>query len=128
MPRSARLVDECRYRLRPDGRSKSIRPERAKGHPGARWARGPRSARGTAIGGRWHNGPMARTESRLLAGKRPKWMHLTMGVSLIVVAVALTVGWQILGTEVALVSRTGTWRWVIYFLGTLLFLLLIGGL
>jgi two-component system, OmpR family, sensor histidine kinase SenX3 len=76
----------------------------------------------------WHNGPVARTESRLLAGKRPKWLHLTMGVSLIVVAVALTVGWQILGTEVALVSRAGTWRWVIYFFGTLLSLLLIGGL
>jgi two-component system, OmpR family, sensor histidine kinase SenX3 len=71
---------------------------------------------------------VARTESRLLAGKRPKWLHLTMGVSLIVVAVALTVGWQILGTEVALVSRTGTWRWVLYFFGTLLSLLLIGGL
>jgi two-component system, OmpR family, sensor histidine kinase SenX3 len=71
---------------------------------------------------------VARTESRLLAGKRPKWLHLTMGVSLIVVAVALTVGWQILGTEVTHVSRTGTWRWVIYFFGTLLFLLLIGGL
>src|SRR5262245_47502653 len=51
-----------------------------------------------------------------------------MGVSLIVVAVALTVGWQILGTEVALVSHAGTWRWVVYFFGTLLFLLLIGGL
>src|SRR5215510_12944861 len=51
-----------------------------------------------------------------------------MGVSLIVVAVALTGGWQILGTEVALVSHAGTWRWVVYFFGTVLFLLLIGGL
>jgi two-component system sensor histidine kinase SenX3 len=71
---------------------------------------------------------VARTESRLLAGKRPKWLHLTMGILLIVVAVALTVGWQILGTEVTHVSRTGTWRWVIYIFGTLLSLLLIGGL
>lgn len=48
-----------------------------------------------------------------------------MGVSLIAMAVALTVGWHILGSEVA---RPSTLRWVVYFLGTLLFLLLIGGL
>ena len=37
------------------------------------------------------------TGAQLSAIKRPKWLHITMGVVLIVVAVALTVGWQILG-------------------------------
>jgi two-component system sensor histidine kinase SenX3 len=65
--------------------------------------------------------------SILSPARRPKWLHITVGVVLIVVAVALTVGWQILG-----VSEVGTQvhplRWIIYFFGTLLFLLLIGGL
>jgi signal transduction histidine kinase len=66
--------------------------------------------------------------SQLSAGKRPKWFHITMGVGLIVVAVTLTVGWHILGAEVPRVSGGGTLRWVVYFFGTVLFLLLIGGL
>src|SRR5262245_51674269 len=41
-------------------------------------------------------------------------------------AVALTVGWHILGAEGG--ARPSTLRWVVYFFGTLLFLLLIGGL
>src|SRR5262245_18324624 len=41
-------------------------------------------------------------------------------------AVALTVGWHILGAEGG--ARPSTLRWVLYFLGTILFLLLIGGL
>jgi signal transduction histidine kinase len=65
--------------------------------------------------------------SQLAPAKRPKWIHITIGVSLIAVAVALTVGWQILGAEGA-ISRASTLRWVVYFLGTVLFLLLIGGL
>jgi two-component system sensor histidine kinase SenX3 len=65
---------------------------------------------------------------QLSAGKRPKWFHITMGVGLIVVAVTLTVGWHILGAEVPRVSQGGTLRWVVYFFGTMLFLLLIGGL
>jgi two-component system, OmpR family, sensor histidine kinase SenX3 len=67
--------------------------------------------------------------SQLSAPKRPKWLHVTMGVSLIVVAVALTVGWQILGQADA--SRAREWetlRWVVYFFGSLLSLLLIAGL
>src|SRR5438309_2437681 len=64
----------------------------------------------------------------LSAGRRPKWVHITIGVSLIVVAVALTVGWQILVGSDWLAREAGTLRWVIYFLGTLLFLLLIAGL
>jgi two-component system, OmpR family, sensor histidine kinase SenX3 len=66
---------------------------------------------------------------QLSAVRRPKWLHVTMGVSLIVVAVALTVGWQILGSDGAhLRPGSGTVRWVVYFFGTLLFLLLIAGL
>jgi signal transduction histidine kinase len=62
---------------------------------------------------------------QLSALSRPKWAHITIGVSLIAMAVALTVGWHILGAET---SRPSTLRWVVYFFGTLLFLLLIGGL
>jgi signal transduction histidine kinase len=65
--------------------------------------------------------------SQLAPAKRPKWFHITMGVSLIVVAVALTVGWHILGAE-GEIPQASTLRLVIYFLGTVLFLLLIGGL
>lgn len=60
---------------------------------------------------------------------RPKWLHISVGVGLIVVAVALTVGWQFLGVDglrAALESDTA--RFVVYLLGTILFLLLIGGL
>jgi len=42
--------------------------------------------------------------------------------------VALTVFWQVLAGSDWLAREAGTLRWVIYFLGTLLFLLLIGGL
>lgn len=65
--------------------------------------------------------------SQLGPAKRPKWFHITMGVSLIAVAVALTVGWHILGAE-GEIPKASTLRWVVYFLGTVLFLLLIGGL
>jgi two-component system phosphate regulon sensor histidine kinase PhoR len=66
---------------------------------------------------------------QLSALKRPTWLHVTMGVSLIVVAVALGVGWQILGAEDALRARElATVRFVVYLLGLLLFLLLIAGL
>src|SRR5438876_1601412 len=66
--------------------------------------------------------------SQLSSTRRPKWIHITIGVSLIVVAVALTVGWQIMAGSDWLAREAGSLRWVIYFLGTLLFLLLIGGL
>src|SRR5437762_12951288 len=66
--------------------------------------------------------------SQLSSARRPKWIHITIGVSLIVVAGALTVGWQILAGSDWVAREAGTLRWVIYFLGTLLFLLLIGGL
>lgn len=70
---------------------------------------------------------MTRGPSQLAPAKRPKWFHITMGVSLIAVAVALTVGWHILGAE-GEIPKASTLRWVVYFLGTVLFLLLIGGL
>jgi two-component system, OmpR family, sensor histidine kinase SenX3 len=67
---------------------------------------------------------------QLSAPQRSKWFHITMGVTLLAVAVALTVGWQILGVDSGerTAREAGTLRWVVYFLGTLLFLLLIGGL
>jgi len=73
---------------------------------------------------------MPASGSQLSAAKRPKWPHVSMGIALIVVAVALTVGWQILGTSggPSLAREVGTLRWVVYLFGSLLFLLLIGGL
>ncbi len=64
----------------------------------------------------------------LSATRRSKWFHVTMGVGLILVAIALTVAWQYLGISWTQASRLSTLRWVVYFLGTLAFLLLIGGL
>jgi signal transduction histidine kinase len=66
--------------------------------------------------------------SQLSSTRRPKWIHITIGVSLIVLVVVLTVFWQILAGSDWVTREAGTLRWVIYFLGTLLFLLLIGGL
>jgi two-component system, OmpR family, sensor histidine kinase SenX3 len=67
--------------------------------------------------------------SQLSAAKRPKWHYITVGVLLIAVAVALTVGWQIIGvSDAARAKEMTTLRWVVYFLGTVLFLLLIAGL
>ena len=67
--------------------------------------------------------------SQLSAAKRPKWHYITVGVILIVVAVTLTVGWQIIGvSDAARAKEMTTLRWVVYFLGTVLFLLLIAGL
>src|SRR3989449_4388044 len=67
--------------------------------------------------------------SLLSPAKRPKWRFITMGVGLIVVAVALPVAWQILAAPDQQVGRElAGLRWVAYFFGSLLFLLLIGGL
>jgi two-component system, OmpR family, sensor histidine kinase SenX3 len=67
--------------------------------------------------------------SQLSPSKRPKWQLATMGISLIVVAVALTVAWQILAApDQATRRELATLRWVAYFFGSLLFLLLIAGL
>src|SRR3989441_3309318 len=67
--------------------------------------------------------------SLLSPAKRPKWRFITMGVGLIVVAVAVTVAWQILAAPDQQVRRElAGLRWVAYFFGSLLFLLLIAGL
>jgi two-component system, OmpR family, sensor histidine kinase SenX3 len=69
------------------------------------------------------------SHSQLSSARRPKWLHVTMGVFLIVVAVALTAGWQFLASEEARVAHDfATLRFVVYFFGLVLFLLLIGGL
>ena len=72
---------------------------------------------------------MSDVGSQLSPSKRPKWQLITMGISLIVVAVALTVAWQILAApDQATTRELATLRWVAYFFGSLLFLLLIAGL
>jgi signal transduction histidine kinase len=67
--------------------------------------------------------------SQLSRSRRPKWHYVLVGVGLIVVAVALTVAWQILAAPESVPSRAvGPARAVAYFFGSLLFLLLIAGL
>ncbi len=66
-------------------------------------------------------------EAQLSPPKRRTWFHIAMGVSLLLVAVALTVGWQIIGSEEAALKSPGA-RYLVYFFGLLLFLLLISGL
>jgi signal transduction histidine kinase len=67
--------------------------------------------------------------SQLAPAKRPKWRLIVMGVGLIVVAVALTVAWQILAAPDQVIRRElSGLRWLAYFFGSLLFLLLIAGL
>jgi signal transduction histidine kinase len=67
--------------------------------------------------------------SQLSRSRRPKWHYLAVGVGLIVVAVALTVAWQILASpQAAEAPAVGPARAVAYFFGSLLFLLLIAGL
>ncbi|MBK5257635.1 MAG: HAMP domain-containing histidine kinase [Vicinamibacteria bacterium] len=60
--------------------------------------------------------------------KRRTWFHITMGVSLLLVAILLTVGWQLIGSEQAALSASPTARYLVYFFGLLLFLLLISGM
>jgi two-component system, OmpR family, sensor histidine kinase SenX3 len=67
--------------------------------------------------------------SQLSRSRRPKWHYLAVGVGLIVVAVALTVAWQILAAPQTEAARAvSSARAVVYFFGSLLFLLLIAGL
>jgi two-component system, OmpR family, sensor histidine kinase SenX3 len=67
--------------------------------------------------------------SQLAPAKRPKWRLVVMGVGLIAVAVALTVAWQILAVpDQAIKRELSGLRWLAYFFGSLLFLLLIAGL
>ncbi|MEO5762334.1 MAG: HAMP domain-containing sensor histidine kinase [Vicinamibacteria bacterium] len=66
-------------------------------------------------------------EAQLSPPKRRTWFHITMGVSLLLVAIALSVGWQLIGSEQAALSASPTARYLVYFFGLLLFLLLISG-
>ncbi len=66
--------------------------------------------------------------TQLSRARRPKWHYVAVGVGLIVVAVALTVAWQILAFPASVPSAIGPARAVAYFFGSLLFLLLIAGL
>ncbi len=67
-------------------------------------------------------------EAQLSPPKRRTWFHIVMGVSLLLVAVALTVGWQLIGSEEAALRQSPSARYLVYFFGLLLFLLLISGL
>jgi len=66
--------------------------------------------------------------TQLSRARRPKWHYVAVGVGLIVVAVVLTVAWQILAFPASVPSAVGPARAVAYFFGSLLFLLLIAGL
>ena len=71
---------------------------------------------------------MVTSGSLLSRSQRPKWHYVAMGVALIVVAVVLTVAWQILANPQTAGRAVGPARAVAYFFGSLLFLLLIAGL
>lgn len=62
--------------------------------------------------------------SQLAPLRRHKWFYGGVGVTLIALAVALTVAWQVL----ALPDLTVYWRLVLHVLGSLVLLLLTGGL
>jgi two-component system sensor histidine kinase SenX3 len=66
--------------------------------------------------------------SQLSQSRRPKWHYVAVGVGLILVAVVLTVAWQILAAPATAGRAVGPARAVAYFFGSLLFLLLIAGL
>jgi two-component system sensor histidine kinase SenX3 len=68
------------------------------------------------------------SEAQLSAPKRRTWFHITIGVTSLLVAVVLSVGWQLIGSEQAALQRSPTARYLVYFFGLLLFLLLISGL
>lgn len=67
-------------------------------------------------------------EAELSAPRRRTWFHITIGVTLLLVAVLLTVGWQLIGSEQAALQTSPTARYLVYFFGLVLFLLLISGL
>jgi signal transduction histidine kinase len=77
----------------------------------------------------WDNGLMPESAAPLSASRRPKWFHVTTGVSLIVVAVVLTVAWHVIGASWSeRMTGASTARWIVYFLGSIMFGLLLGGL
>lgn len=62
--------------------------------------------------------------SQLSSAQRSKGLHITIGITLIAFSVALTVGWQFLGVS----ELRGSARLFLHVIGTLLALLLTGGL
>lgn len=66
-------------------------------------------------------------EAQLSPPRRRRWFHITVGVSLLLVAIALNVGWQLIGSEEAALRSSPSARYLVYFLGLVLFLLLISG-
>lgn len=66
-------------------------------------------------------------EAQLSPPRRRRWFHITVGVSLMLVAIALNVGWQLIGSEEAALRNSPSARYLVYFLGLVLFLLLISG-
>ncbi|HXY41967.1 MAG TPA: HAMP domain-containing sensor histidine kinase [Vicinamibacteria bacterium] len=66
--------------------------------------------------------------SQLSRSRRPKWHYVAVGTGLIVVAVVLTVAWQILAAPNPIHTGVTPARVVVYFFGSLLFMLLIAGL
>jgi signal transduction histidine kinase len=67
-------------------------------------------------------------EAQLSAPRRRTWFHIAIGVTLLLVAVLLTAGWQFIGGEPAALQVSPTARYLVYFFGLVLFLLLISGL
>ena len=66
-------------------------------------------------------------EAQLSPPRRRTWFHVTVGVTLMLVAIALNVGWQLIGSEEAALRNSPSARYLVYFLGLVLFLLLISG-
>jgi signal transduction histidine kinase len=66
--------------------------------------------------------------SQLSRSRRPTWHYVAVGVVLIVVAVVLTVAWQLLAAPGMAGRAVSPARAVVYFFGSLLFMLLIAGL
>lgn len=69
---------------------------------------------------------MTTGESQLSPLHRRKWVHITIGLTLILVSVSLTVGWQFIALPEP--SLASSLRWVLHFFGSLALLLLTGGL
>jgi len=66
--------------------------------------------------------------TQLSRSRRPTWHYVAVGVGLIVVTVVLTVAWQLLAAPEMAGRAVSPARAVVYFFGSLLFMLLIAGL
>lgn len=59
--------------------------------------------------------------------KRRTWFHVAMGVSTLLVIVALFVSWELIASDRPVYREMTPGRYVVYFLGLLMFLALMGG-